>query len=115
MRSLINQNCMPALNETIKHFIQGQKIATICCIDEQNNPFCFSCFYTFQNKDCLLYFKSSPASMHCRLMSEKPQVSGTILPDKLNIFSIAGIQFSGILLKASHELTEDASRLYHIK
>jgi len=48
-------------------------------------------------------------------MSEKPQVSGTILPDKLNMFSIAGIQFSGTLICASHELTEEASRLYHIK
>ena len=115
MRNMTNHNCMPVLDETIKHFIQGQKIATICCTDEQNDPFCFSCFYSFQSKDCLLQFKSSAASRHCRLMAEKPRVSGTILPDKLNIFSVAGIQFSGTLLYASHELTEDASRLYHIK
>ena len=115
MRNLTNHNCMPILNETIKHFIQGQKIVTICCTDEQNDPFCFSCFYTFHGKDCLLYFKSSASSMHCRLMAQKPRVSGTILPDKLNIFSVAGIQFSGTLLDASHELIQDASRLYHIK
>ncbi|HEX5151394.1 MAG TPA: hypothetical protein VFW07_08090 [Parafilimonas sp.] len=48
-------------------------------------------------------------------MAQKPRISGTILPDKLNIFSIAGIQFSGTLLGASHELMQDASRLYHIK
>ena len=108
MNNSANHNSIPVLNETIKHFIQSQKIATICCSDEQNNPFCFSCFYTFQGKDCLLYFKSAASSKHCQLMAQKPRISGTILPDKLNIFSIAGIQFSGMLLQASTELIQDA-------
>jgi uncharacterized protein YhbP (UPF0306 family) len=106
---------MIMLNETIKYFLQNQKLATICCSDDQNNPYCFSCFYVFSSECCLLLFKSSALSKHCQLMAQKPRVAGTILPAKLNMFDIRGIQFSGMLLPTSHESMKNASGIYHKK
>jgi uncharacterized protein YhbP (UPF0306 family) len=103
------------LNETIEYFIRNQKLATVCCGDEQNKPYCFSCFYAFDNTCCSILFKSSASSKHCQLMAQKPQVSGTMLPVKLNMFDIRGIQFSGTLLPNSHELMNNASAIYHKK
>ena len=72
------------MNETIILFLQQQSSATICCVDEQGKPYCFSCFYAFNQQEGLLYFKSSADSHHSVLMKKNPFIAGTVLPDKLN-------------------------------
>ena len=103
------------MNEIIIQFIQKQTCATICCIDEQGKPYCFSCFYTFNPEERLLYFKSSVDSHHSVLMKKNPFIAGTILPDKLNALLVRGIQFEGIVLDEHHPFKKTASNFYHKK
>lgn len=103
------------MNESIMRFIEMQKCVSICCVDSEGNPYCFSCFYAFNAEEGLLYFKSSPATYHIKLLLQKPVVSGSILPDKLQILSVKGIQFQGVVLSEHHELSKNASTHYHKK
>ena len=86
------------MNKTIIQFLCEQNCASICCIDEEGRPYCFSCFYVFNSKQALIYFKSSVNSHHAGLMKKNPFIAGTVLPDKLNTLAIKGIQFEGIVL-----------------
>ena len=100
------------MNETIIQFLQKQTCASICCVDEQEKPYCFSCFYAFNPEDGLLYFKSSANSHHSGLMKKNPFIAGTILPDKLNKLIVKGIQFEGILLDPLHEMVKQSGSNY---
>ena len=103
------------MNEHIVDFIQKQKVATLCCVDEQKAPYCFSCFFAFDDVKHLLYFKSSATSHHARLLQQDGSVAGTINPDKLNALAIKGIQFRGQVMTPDHPLAADAGTLYHKK
>jgi len=100
------------MNSTIVDFIKEQNCASICCIDEKGNPYCFSCFYVFNAESGLLYFKSSANSRHASLMKKNPFVAGTILPDKLNKISIRGIQFEAIVLNTQQPLVKHNLGIY---
>lgn len=103
------------MNETILQFLQDQTCASICCVDDKQNPYCFNCFYVFDPAFQLLYFKSSEESYHVKLFKKNPAIAGTILPDKLNKLIVAGIQFSGIILEEQHPLVKNASGRYLAK
>ncbi|HET7896023.1 MAG TPA: pyridoxamine 5'-phosphate oxidase family protein, partial [Flavisolibacter sp.] len=72
------------MNQRIIDFIKEQKVATLCCLDEENNPYCFSCFFAFDEKNLVLYFKSSSATRHAGLLQKNTRVAGTVHPGKLN-------------------------------
>lgn len=101
------------MNERIIQFILSQTVAHICCIDEQHNPYCFSCFYAFDKENELLYFKSSAKTHHIPILLQNPVIAGTIQPDKLNRMAIKGIQFTGRILSSDHPLSIEASSAYH--
>ena len=103
------------MNESIIRFIEKQKCAAVCCVDENGKPCCFSCFYAFNSEEGLLYFKSSADSFHMKLLMQRPFAAGTILPDKLQVLVVKGIQFQGSLLPGHHALSQDASKRYHGK
>lgn len=103
------------MNETIIRFLQRQTCSTICCVDEQGKAWCFCCFYAFNGEEGLLYFKSSADSHHSVLMEKNPFTAGTILPDKLNVLLVKGVQFEGIVIDADHPLMKQASGFYHKK
>ena len=86
------------MNESILNFIARQSCASICCIDEAGNPYCFSCFYAINTTELHLYFKSSANSFHAKKLKQNPVIAGTILPDTLNKLFIKGVQFEGIVL-----------------
>jgi len=103
------------MNETITAFIEKQKCATVSCVDAEGNPYCFSCYYAVNINEGLLYFKSSPGTNHMKMLLANPNLAGTILPDKLQLLVVKGLQFRGVLLPQQDELAKDASRHYHIK
>lgn len=103
------------MNEPITEFLANQTCASLCCIDKDGNPYCFSCFFAFDDKQGLLFFKSSPQSWHGSLIAKNPAIAGTILPDKLSRMVIKGVQFEGNILAAEHPLTIEAAVLYHKK
>lgn len=103
------------MNERIIEFVQGQKVATVCCVDEENNPYCFNCFFAFDEKKLLLYFKTSSSTRHAQLLEQNGAVAGTIQPDRLNTLAIKGLQFTGQLVDDDDPLASDAPVLYHKK
>lgn len=100
------------MNDNILRFLQQQTCATICCVSEQGNPYCFSCFYAFNEEEGLLYFKSSANAHHSALMKINPVIAGTVLPDKLNKLLVKGIQFEGIVLNTDHPLVKESLITY---
>jgi uncharacterized protein YhbP (UPF0306 family) len=106
---------MPDINASIAAFLEGQKCANICCVDPLGNPYCFSGFYTVNVKAGLLYFKSSADTRHISMIKENPRVAGTILPDKLQLLVVKGIQFEGKVLLQDMENSKQGYRNYHIK
>jgi len=101
------------MNERIADFITHQKVATVCCVDEENNPYCFSCFYAFDAERGLIYFKSGSSAHHSQILHQNPIVAGTVQPDKLNPLAIKGIQFTGRILHPKNELCSHAEAIYH--
>lgn len=95
MQANIESGIIP---EKISDFIKINRVATICCINEDAVPYCFNCFYVFQEKTQLLFFKSSETSFHSKLLSKNSKIAGTILPTKLDLLCLQGIQFSGKVL-----------------
>lgn len=102
------------MNERIIDFISSQKVATVCCTDEDNNPYCFSCFFAFDVTQHALYFKTSAGTRHADLMLLKSAVAGTVQPDKLNPMAIKGLQFTGQVIPEG-SWKEHAAAVYHRK
>ena len=103
------------MNDKIIDFLKKQTSASISCVNEQNESYSFSCFFAFNSKDGLLYYKSAASSYHSRIISLNPKVSGTIMPDKLNKLAIKGIQFAGEILAENDPLCKNASDNYYHK
>jgi len=101
------------MNERIVHFITHQRVATVCCVDEENRAYCFSCFYAFDEEKHLLYFKSGSSAHHSEILLQNPVVAGTIQQDKINTLAIKGIQFTGRILHPKNELCSQAEAVYH--
>ena len=103
------------MNDRIIQFLKKQTCATICCTDEVGNPYCFSCYYSFNKTNGLLYFKSCADALHSRLLKKNPLIAGTVLPDTLSKLITRGLQFQGELLEECHPLSIDAFKNYHIR
>ncbi len=100
------------MNETIIQFLQQQTCASICTVDETGKPYCFSCFYAFNETAGLIYFKSSANSRHAALMKNNLFVAGTVLPDRLNKISTRGIQFEATVLDTEQLLVKHSFGIY---
>lgn len=90
-------NCKEMDSEIID-FIKENKIAAFCCSDANNKPYCFHCFYAFDEKNYLLFFKSSSHTFHSKMLSENPYIAGSILPGKIELLALKGIQLRGTIL-----------------
>jgi uncharacterized protein len=101
------------IDQTISQFISKQSCATVCCAS--NEPYCFSCFYAFDEREGILYFKSAASSTHITLMRKNAVVAGTILPDKLNTLFVKGLQFKGIAIPPEAEQDEKNTSPYYKK
>jgi len=99
----------------IVDFLKKQTAASISCVNEIYEPYSFSCFFAFNSTEKLLYFKSSESASHSRMILKNPNVSGTIMPDKLNKLAIKGIQFTGFVLDRNEPVCADASGNYYFK
>lgn len=95
----MEKNKGSGLPKSTEVFISKNKIASICFVTEQNQPYCVTCFYYFDKASFSLVFKSSKGTTHDSFIREGAIISGTILPDKLDFLKLKGIQFSGVLMK----------------
>lgn len=103
------------MKENISAFLEAQTCATVCCISEDNTPYCFNCYYAFDATDGLLYFKSSRDTEHGKILETNPMVAGTILPDKLVKMTTRGIQFTGTLQHQNAQQVKDSANHYYKK
>jgi uncharacterized protein YhbP (UPF0306 family) len=101
------------MHPDILKFISKQTCATISCVDEQANPYCFACFYAFHAEQVILYYKSSDDTRHSRLLRKNGKIAGTIHPDRLNKLFVQGVQFEGELLPEEHPQAQNAYVHYH--
>jgi uncharacterized protein len=99
----------------INEYIKQQSCASVCCIDSNELPYCFSCFYAYNIDEGLLYYKSSQGAHHSKNISNNPLVAGTILPDKLNKLQVRGVQFEGIVLPLGHPSARNDAAYYYKK
>lgn len=103
------------MNKDIIQFIRKQKTATVCTVDERGNPYCFSCFYAFDEKEGILIYKTHADSHHVPMMQTKKEVAGSILPGKADPVIVRGIQFEGVVIDPSDPSATHASRDYHLR
>jgi uncharacterized protein len=101
------------MDERIINFLQNQSVMTICYADDAGEPNCFPCFFAFNSSKAVLYFKSSPSSYHVVQLGTNPEISGSILPDKLNVMALKGVQFRATVLAPCHPLMHNASKYYY--
>jgi uncharacterized protein YhbP (UPF0306 family) len=100
--------------ELIK-FIKENKIATIACSTLDGFPYCFHCFYVFDEENHLLFFKSSSGTHHVDLLKNNYHVAGSILPAKASSYILKGIQFTGSIISQSFPNDIDPEKIYHHK
>ena len=103
------------MNEKITAFISKQTCGNLCCVDKDGKPWCFSFFYAFNKAEGLLYYKSSEDTRHSGIIMKNPFVAGTILPDKLSLLQIKGVQFEGTVIPFEDLLAKGAYSAYHKK
>ncbi len=102
------------IDEEIVAFINENKVATICT-SNNDEPYCFNCYFSFLEKDGILVFKSSGLTKHDKMLQENAKIAGTIIPEKVDVVSIRGIQLEGVLLNENIELGLKSSTSYYLK
>jgi len=100
------------MKKEISDFIKKNKIAAVSCAGLDVSPYVFHCFYAFDLKNKFLFFKSSPNSFHSSILNDNPKTAGSILPEKINLLALKGIQFTGIIL---NDGDIDSEYFYHKK
>ena len=101
------------MHKDILAFIKKQTSATISCVDDNKQPYCFAVFYAWDASNNTLIYKSSPETNHSKILSHNSFVAGTVHPDKLNKLVVQGIQFEGVLLNKEDEGAKNAFGIYH--
>jgi len=105
---------MENLPPEIKEFLSKQNVATLCFVEESSLvPFCFSCFFAFDEKNGILMFKSSKDTKHARYLDPGKPIAGSVLPDELDIVRIQGIQLAGHVLSGDDPLHKHAVSIYY--
>lgn len=102
------------LPKQISDFIETQHVASVSFVEETTLvPYCFTCFYAFDKKNAFLIFKSSRDTRHASSMDAGKPVAGSILPDKLDVLRIQGIQFAGHILPFDDSRHKVATKTYY--
>jgi uncharacterized protein YhbP (UPF0306 family) len=97
---------MNPLDEKIIRFINKHHILTLAS-SIGNIPYCCTCFYAFDKKNCSLIFTSEADTRHHKEMLANNIVSGAIALETRIIGKIQGIQFTGTSsLPKGQELAE---------
>jgi uncharacterized protein YhbP (UPF0306 family) len=102
------------MDKEIVEFIDANIVANVCCVDGEM-PYCFTCYYSFMEQEGLLVYKSSFGTKHEEILRKNKFVAGTIVPEHVEVSVIKGIQYEGILMEDSMELTMKASASYYLK
>lgn len=103
------------MKKEIADFFKENKVAGICCTDAEGKPYCFQCFYALDPENNLLFFKSSSETFHSKLLADNPDVAGTVQPEKVELLTLKGIQFTGKILQDNFPGKVSPESFYHKK
>jgi len=101
------------MDKKIVDYIQDNRIATLCCTDENNAPYCFNCFYAFDTENALLFFKSSLQTYHAQLLLQNTHIAGSILPERIEMLSLKGLQLTGTIIYEDFPENINPEMYYH--
>ncbi|MFT3919086.1 pyridoxamine 5'-phosphate oxidase family protein [Cloacibacterium sp.] len=102
------------ISQKIVNFLNLQTCVNICTVNENNLPYCFTCYFVFDEEKKCLYYKSNINTKHSELILKNNACAGTILEDQLNKMFLKGIQFQGSINKTSNK-NLSAFKKYHKK
>ena len=106
---------MTAIPASISDFLNSQKAATVCCLSEEGNPYCFNCYYAYLPEEGWLIYKSGFSTKHEELLKKKNTVAGTVIPEELVVATIRGVQYQGVQLVEDMRTTMKANGAYYLK
>lgn len=92
---------MEQIPNQIIDFLEQNRVATVSYNNENNSPQSFACFFAVCKEKPMLIFKSSHGTEHEDMTITSSEVSGTVLPEKLDLLKIKGIQFKGYTVSES--------------
>ncbi|HEC1748748.1 hypothetical protein L8W40_02855 [Campylobacter sp. IFREMER_LSEM_CL1846] len=98
------------MDERIKKFIHSQKLLTLS-VQDNDEIYCASCYYTFDDKNLALIFASEEHTRHIQLSYKNPKVGVNIALDTNIINLIKGVQIKAIFRKA----TAKQEKIYYEK
>ncbi|MBK6329020.1 MAG: pyridoxamine 5'-phosphate oxidase family protein [Bacteroidetes bacterium] len=103
------------MNRIIIDFMSQQTCMTVCCLDANGLPYCFNCYFIYDNLHMRLIYKSSASAEHSKHIANNGHVSGTILPNHIRKFAVKGVQFFGEIEALDAREEKYAAELYYGK
>ena len=100
--------------EKIWAFIRQQTVLNLATTKD-GVPWVASCFFALELGHKLLVFKSDKTSRHIEEALSNIEVAGSILPDKLKVGKVRGIQFQGEFQTDGGEILATAKEKYYKK
>jgi uncharacterized protein YhbP (UPF0306 family) len=88
------------MNEKLIKFIKEHHVLHVSTY-ENNKTWSASCFYLFFEKNNSFVFASDKKTHHMQNILKNPYVSGTIALETKEVGLIQGLQFDGVIKKAS--------------
>lgn len=101
-------------DKLIVEFLQAQTVLTYATSIE-NEPYCATCFYAYDEEHGMLIFKSSEETLHVQQGLLNHRVAGSVLPDKLQTGKVKGIQFKGQFGVPPEDKLSDLKKTYYKK
>jgi len=88
------------MDERIVKFLKKMRLASVCAIDDDGQPYAFSAFYAFDEVNFCLLLASSDESSHVKFLKNSKLVAGTVALDTKIVGKIEGVQFQGAMREA---------------
>ena len=99
------------LDINIIRFLKKHHVMTLATSDN-NKPWCFTCFYVFDEKKIKFLVTSDYNTRHVKEVMKQPCISGAIALETTMIGKIQGVQFSGMMTEIKEEESNEAKKAY---
>lgn len=92
-------------------FIKKKFLCTLCCAND-NQPWANVFYYVFDEENHRLIYVTGEQTHHAKVMTNNPQVAGTIFSPTKFVPSLQGIQFTGTAKQLFNDDANIARTLY---
>ena len=96
----------PEQIERIWDFVAERDVFTLATA-ANGQPYCTPCFYAFNRKAKQLIFKSNEDTRHVDELEKNNLVGGSILPEKLAVGQVKGLQFTALCTRVKNQSNPD--------